>query len=588
LDETSAVPPPPALSGRRVLGIGALLAVALVASLRLAPEFRADSVSYFVWLRSAYFDHDLDFANEWAHWGLPEQPRTATGLRRNVHSVGPAVLWSPFYLGADLYVGATGAFPRDGYSVPYRRAAAFGTLVGVLVGAWLLGGVIAARAGPRTAAMVVSASVLGSPIVYYALVVPTMAHGPTFAAAASFLWAWDRARRQPSLAAWCVLGALLGLATLMRWQAATLALLVAPLAIQGLARRSVRPTWLLAGAAAGLVSFSPQLLAWRALYGRFLTIPQGEGFMDWSSPHLVDVLVSADHGLFAWTPLLLLGALGLILGLREDGLLFGGALTVFFATAWVNGGVYDWAAGDAFGARRFDLVVPLLALGLAVLTKDMASLLRRRPMLAPAAVLVFLVAWNLGQVVLVQRGQYPGAAPLERLASDQARLLRGGLQRAAFAVAGPRGSALVYKTLSGEYLYTRFNPGGTFALGNMEDVELRGAWSSRRRKPGEPAFRWALAPEACVRVPLDAPLDLRVAITARAPAEVQPQVMTVASNGRVVGSASVGTEWGESAFQVPAAALVPGENWLCLRFSREWPGEEGLRAAAAVATIQLP
>ena len=51
---------------------------------------------------------------------------------------------------------------------------------------------------------------------------------------------------------------------------------------------------------------------------------------------------------------------------------------------------------------------------------------------------------------------------------------------------------------------------------------------------------------------------------------------------------TVALEWGESAFLVPASALVPGENWLCLRFSREWPFEDGLRAAAAVSTLQLP
>ena len=587
MDETREVPPARVRRGSRGLpALGLLLCVAFVAGARIDPEFRADSVSYFAWLRSAYFDHDLDFANEWAHWGLKELPETATGLRRNVHSVGPALLWSPFYVAADLYVAATGAFPRDGYSLPYRRAAGLGTLAVVALGAWLLSRMLAPRVGPRTAALVVAAAVLGSPIVYYALVVPTMAHGATFGASAALVWAWDRARRQPSLQSWCVLGALLGVAALMRWQAAALALLVLPLAIH--ARRSLRPSWLLAAAGAGVAVFSPQILAWHALYGRWLTIPQGEGFMDWSSPHLLDVLLSADHGLFAWMPVMLLGALGLVLGLREDAMLFGGSLSVFAATAWVNGSVYDPAGGDAFGARRFDLCVPLLALGLGVCTRAAAAVLRRRPILGPAAALVLLAAWNLGLVVLFHRGEYPQAAPLERVAGDQAGLLRRALQDVAGAVGGPRASAVVYKYLSAEYLYTRFNPGGTLALGNMDDRELRGAWSSRRRKPGEPAFRWALAPESCVRVPLDTPFDLRVAVTARAPREVQPQVMTVAANGHVVGTAPVGTDWGDSVLLVPKAALVPGENWLCLRFSREWPGEEGLRAAAAVSTIQLP
>src|SRR6185295_13217021 len=381
-----------------------LLPLALLALVAGRGDLRADSVSYFAWLRSAWFDRDLDFANEWAHWGLPEAPRTGTGLRRNVHSVGPALLWSPFYAAADLYVATTGRFPRDGYSLPYRRAAAAGTLAAVLVGGWLLARTLAPRVGRRTAALVVAAAVLASPIVYYTLMVPAMAHGATFGAAAACVWAWDRARRRPSLAAWCLLGALLGVAMLMRWQAAVLGLLALPLAVQGLRRRSVRFSWLLAAAAALVVAFSPQLLAWHALYGRWLTIPQGEGFLDWSSPHLLDALVSADHGLFTWTPLMLVGAVGLLLGLGADPLLFGGALAVFGATAWVNGGVYDWAGGDAFGARRFDVAVPLLALGLGETTRAAVRLVRRWPMLVPAAALALFAVWNLGLVVLFERG----------------------------------------------------------------------------------------------------------------------------------------------------------------------------------------
>ena len=94
-----------------------LLSLALLAGLTSQGDLRADSVSSFAWLRSAYFDRDLDFANEWAHWGLLEPPRTETGLRRNVHSVGPALLWSPFYAAAtrgsakSLRAWATGGYP---------------------------------------------------------------------------------------------------------------------------------------------------------------------------------------------------------------------------------------------------------------------------------------------------------------------------------------------------------------------------------------------------------------------------------------------------------------------------------------------
>jgi len=111
---------------------------------------------------------------------------------------------------------AAAPYPADGYSAPYRRAAALGTLAAVMLGAALLYRVTAARFGPRIALLAVGAAVVASPIAYYAFVVPTMAHGPAFAAAAAMLWAWDRAERSPSARTWAALGASVGLVALMR------------------------------------------------------------------------------------------------------------------------------------------------------------------------------------------------------------------------------------------------------------------------------------------------------------------------------------------------------------------------------------
>src|SRR4029077_2736091 len=68
------------------------------------PDFNADSPDYYVYLRSAAFDRDLDFANEWRVWGYAEEPPPATGLRPNVAAVGSALVWSPFFAGAHVYV----------------------------------------------------------------------------------------------------------------------------------------------------------------------------------------------------------------------------------------------------------------------------------------------------------------------------------------------------------------------------------------------------------------------------------------------------------------------------------------------------
>jgi len=568
----------------RVLFACALAAVwSLVA--RIGPEFRGDAGSYFVYLRSATFDGDLDFRNDWEGLERPLPALLPSGRPLNTQSVGPALAWSPFFAAAHAYVLAHKADAADGFAPPYRRAAALGTPAYVLAAVVLLGSALARRFGRRIGWLSLAATFLATPVVYYTFVVPAMAHGLTFAACAALLWACLRAREEPSARRWLVVGVLLGLAALMRWQAAVWTLFVVVLALDDLRRGRVRFAWLAGGAGLAALMLVPQLLAWRALYGRFLVVPQGPGYMDWSAPHLVDVLLSANHGLFAWSPIAWLGLAGLLLGLRRDRRVHAGALLVCAAAAWVNGSVtdWDWAAGDAFGARRFDVAVPLLAWGLAALLRMAAP--ARAAWLAPVALLAALVAWNLGLVALFREGRYAGAAPFARVASDQARLARDLALGAAEGIAGTRGRALAYRHLSGEYLHD-LHPDGVIELAAEERWLLAG-WSARANRTEAPHFRWALAPEACLLVPLSSPHDLTLTIQARAPRRALPQTMTTSWNGAALGAAPLASEWSDAAFSVPRGMVRGGENRLCLRFASAAPGDEGGRVAAAVSLVSV-
>ena len=588
----SAVALVPAGRARRPVVLGCALAATWCVVARVGPEFRGDAGSYFVYLRSAAFDRDLDFRNDWEGLELPVPPAPPGGRPLNSQSVGPALAWSPFFADAHAYVRWERAHGRvryaaDGFAPPYRRAAALGTPAYVLAGFVLLGGALARRFGPRIGWSALGAAVLATPVVYYTLVVPAMAHGLTFAACAALLWACARARETPSARRWLIVGLLLGIATLMRWQAVVWALLVVMLALGELRRGRVRIAWLAGGAGLAALMLVPQLLAWRILFGRFFTVPQGSGYLDWSAPHLADVLFSADHGLFAWSPVAWLGLAGLLIGLRRDPLLHSGALLVCAATAWVNGSVtdWDWAAGDAFGARRFDLAVPLLAWGLATLLRSAVPTLARAPLIAPAALLAALAAWNLGLVALFREGRYPGAAPLDRVAGDQGRQARDMALDTADRLAGARGRALAYKHLSGEYLYD-LHPDGVVELAAEERL-LRAGWSARASRSETPHFRWALAPEACLLVPLGASHPLTLTVQARAPRRALPQTMTAAWNGLDLGGTPLTSEWSEAVWTVAREKARPGENRLCLRFGNAAPGDEGERVAAAVATVRV-
>ncbi len=586
-----------AFSGRRLAAtrttVALLGAVCLIAAL-VQPELqRADAVSYFAYLRSTFFDGDLDFTNEWARWGYEPPPLTSTGLRTNVHSVGPALLWSPFFCLGHAYLlamhalGGT-AYSLDGYSLPYWRSAVLGTVVVVWGGASLLVSAMASRFGGFHSLVAMAATVGATFILYYLFIVPVMSHGVVFGVGCAALWAWFRADREPSTRNWLILGALSGMLVLVRWQALIFLFLPALLGAVQIWRRQVRPTRIALAALLAALVFAPQMLVWKVLYGRFVVLPQGEAFIDWRSPHFVDVLLSADHGLFTWTPIAFIGLIGLLFLRRSEPIFVCGALAVWLGSAWLCGGVRDWAASDAFGARRFDYVMALAAVGVAAFAARARTLIALRPGWVLVALAAVFVAWNIGFVRLFEGNAFTGAAPLERLASGQARALRQLATDVLGAIAGQRGRSLVYKATVGEYFYDNINPSGAIIVGAVDSPYLLDGWSRIRVREGWPQFRWALSPLACARVPLGRPFDLRVTVTARSVPGVQAQPVEFLVNGERVANAILEPSWKDAAFVVPKNYLVSGENRLCLSFPRAAAKGPEPGAAAAVTLIQLP
>ncbi len=568
----------------------ALLSAVYLVQAAVDGNLGADSRGYFVWLPWLLRGGGGDLGHTLEALGQVELPASSP-LRLGLHPVGPAILWSPFYLAAHVYVLAGRALGRtvyaaDGVATPYLRAAALGTGLVATAGALALLRALRTRHEAPAAALAVGAIALGSSLPYYVAIQPLMAHGIVFGLAALLVWAWVETERAPAVRRWAILGALFGLLVLARWQALVAAVLPVALAVRDL-RQGRGAQGPLVAAATALAAFLPQSLVWHAWHGRWITMPQGAGYVSWSSPHLLDVLVSADRGLFSWTPVAAVGVLGLVGGARRWGLLAASSLAAVALTAWVNGGVSDWAGSDAFGARRFDLVLPLLAIGVAVAVEGAAALVARRPMLAPAALLALLAAWNLGLLRLHARGAFPEAAPLEDLAAAQARLLRHAAERTLGALLGARGRDLAYRFFVGQYFYVNANPGGTIAVGSDDARYLGEGWSGPRWHEGGPRFRWALYPRACILVPLAGPSTLPATVQARVPRRLEAQAFTVTVNGAVTGTGRLGPEWQDVPFSLPASALVRGENVVCFQFERGW-GEEGQQVGAQVARIQLP
>ena len=373
--------------GRTIALIGLIFAVAYTLGLVLLakPDGRivvGDAMHEYVQLRSAVFDHDLRFTNEYLHlYGLTPETvddetrwivdANATGHVRNLMPVGPALLWAPAYLltTAGVWIAdRLGAeYPLDGYGRLFQASAGYTGIVAATLAAWLSFLAAAAFFDRRSAIWATLAIWLASSALYYSLISPTYSHAPSMLAVSVFFVAWIRTAGEQSVRRYALLGVLVGIAALMRWQDAVL--FVIP-ALEAVVRsraggRAASLQHIAAAAAGALVAFTPQMVVWQRLYGHPLTIPQGASFMQWQSPALVAVLFSDNHGLFTWTPVIALACAGLVWLVRRAPLA-GAASIAFLAISWyVNAAVADWWAGEAFGARRFVGCFPIFVLGAA-------------------------------------------------------------------------------------------------------------------------------------------------------------------------------------------------------------------------------
>ena len=343
----------------------------------------ADEIEYFSHLRSWVIDRDLDFTNEYEHFhradpsGLQafketfldrREPRTNRPL--NFAPIGSALLWSPFYLAAHTLV-TNGILPgpADGFSRAYAGAVTYGSSLLAILGFLLAFFSLRRCLGvtENLSLLAVLAVWFGTPAFYYMTVAPAFAHAPSIFAVSLLFFLWLRAREKDRVLDWALAGGAAGLAMLVREQGVLF--LIAP-GLDLLARlvkgafARVMARGLALTAAAGIV-FLPQLLAYQALNGSFGPTQLVQRKMDFTSPHFLDVLFDPGHGLFLWTPFLVIAFLGLVRGMFRLGGVGVFISVALLAQVFINGAVLSWHQAGAFGSRRFVDSTVLFVIGFA-------------------------------------------------------------------------------------------------------------------------------------------------------------------------------------------------------------------------------
>jgi hypothetical protein len=337
-----------------------------------------DCIGYYSYLRSLAIDRDLDFENDFARFGWPSRgkEKTVTGLTHNPWSVGPAILWSPGFLLGHLYSNFLNTIgfrvPVDGVSFIYDFFIVLTAMAYGLVGLIFIFLFLRFFFSVLISFLSLIFLFYASSMVFYQFHEPSMSHVLTVFAVSGFIYYWYKNWLNKSLKDWAWLGVWGGLIILIRQQdvffvaVPVLAEVIAAWRNSGKIDLGFLRGPILAGIVTA-ICFIPQMLAWRILYGSYLTVPQGSGFMQWTSPALWPMLFSTDHGLITYTPIMLFALIGLFLfdrGDKKGFMIFWVFFTIFVLEYYVNSAVSDWAAGWAFGARRFLSCSVIFAWGL--------------------------------------------------------------------------------------------------------------------------------------------------------------------------------------------------------------------------------
>lgn len=420
--------------------------------------YATDEIEYFSYLHSIVFDHDVDFTNEYLHF-YNSDPTKYAGFKRdlldkhnennlpiNVGPVGSAVMWSPFYLVAHGFTTATQAVgfkvKADGYSSPYVFAVSIGSLLygflGLLMAYWLVGQFV-----PKFYAALATAVIwFASPVIFYMSLTPPMSHANSLFAISLFLFVWYRTRGwsfdaagqfvlgQRSWKAWLGLGVIGGLATMVREQDGSVMVVAALESLylyyhgfklldktasfknlgQFVKASSVwRPLFFknilfLVGV---IIGFTPQLIVYQALDGHLgpskIVSDKLLLFTPQSIQQFIALMFSPNHGMYMWSPILLVATVGLILMVRDKRFRFYAIvfLVAFLLELYISASFKTWTMAGSFGTRRMVGISPIFITGLAYLAYWLAEGKRgwhlgKRWLVGIG---ILFVAWNFGLII---------------------------------------------------------------------------------------------------------------------------------------------------------------------------------------------
>ncbi len=348
-----------------------------------------DVIMYYAYLPATFIFNDLNFefatklpADFEGQIWLQTSPTGKPILRM---TMGMAILWIPFFLGAHAMAHLLGVSTL-GYSWPYSFSIFLATLFYLFLGLFYLRKILLRYFSDVTTAIVLILVVLATNMMYYVIAEPGMTHVYNFGLITAFIYfslKWVEILSPSPLETAGVrlsilLGLLAGIIVLIR--PVNILVLLFP-AFIGITSFSVffnriQQNWkliLIAGVAAFIVLL-PQLLYWKAQTGHFVFnsyMDQGKFFF--FKPQIINGLFSYRKGWLIYTPIMIFAIVGFIWTRKYASNLFMPILVFTVINIYVVYSWWCWWYGGCYGSRPMIDMYGIMAIPLAAFIEKIGT-----------------------------------------------------------------------------------------------------------------------------------------------------------------------------------------------------------------------
>lgn len=302
------------------------------------------------------------------------------GNRVIKYPVGIAIMTLPFFVLGHLYALVFGYTP-DGFSAPYQWMVLIANWFYVIVGFIYSRKLLLRYFSIKITGLILIILFLGTNYLYMATLQTGISHVPLFALYAMSLYFTAKWHDSPTYKRSAILGLFIGLMIIVRH--VEILFLIVPIFWKVNSFKSFFNKYfqlvkyelpkLLLFSICIIAVGSIQLFYWKSVTGDWLFYSYdnpGEGF-DFLNPYTFEYLFSFRKGWLLYTPLMILGVLGIFLTIKKK-YEFGIGLLLFFClNIWVISSWSCWWYAGSFSQRGIIQSYPILALGIGVLLSMM-------------------------------------------------------------------------------------------------------------------------------------------------------------------------------------------------------------------------